>query len=462
MRFHKPFIVLAASILLLLAERADACSCAGWPTPCEAYESASAVFIGYVTDVKLADVPEGSKMKYLPGTAYLKVEHAFKGIEESDVVFPQGTGGDCIPVFARGQRWLIYAYRDPKTKQLHPKGCTRNSTIEHAADDLMYLRNLAVLASKTRLSGTIKHYDDTPGKGFEFVRNLSGVKVTITDSEGRVYVAYSDSNGVYEVIGLAVGTYKVQVDIPNNLKLVEGRRNEAGIELKEGGCAAANFTARSDAGITGRVIDSEGRVVPNIFVNLIRTDMVDRIGQWGAGRWEYTDKEGRYQFKQVPPGKYLLGVNLDKEPVAASPYPRTFYPGVDSAARAKVIELGDLQKVSGYDIQLPPRLTTRTVEGIVLWSDGEPVAGGRVSFVDTDNKEEMKIGYAEGAVDKQGHFSMTILDGTKGWVHAYDTSDRFKRGTGMRYANPVRVEVVEDIKGIKLIIPLSDNKPPGQ
>ena len=457
MCFQKLLIAFAASLLLLLADRADACSCAGWPTPCQAYQSASAVFVGYVTDVKLAEDSEWANIKYPPGTAYLRVEEAFKGIEESDMVFPQGTGGDCIPVFTKGQRWLIYASRDSKSKQLYPIGCSRNSTVEHAADDLMYLRNLTVLSSKTRLAGTIKHYDDIPGKGFEFVRNLAGIKISITDDQGRVYEVFSDSNGVYEVIGLPAGAYKVHADIPRNLKLAEWRKNDESVELKEGNCAGVDFTARSDAEITGRVIGSDGRVVSGIYVNLIRTDMIDSIGQWGVGNGDTTDKEGRYKFTEIPPGKYLIGINLNREPTADTPYPRTFYPGVDRVARATVIELSALQKLSDYDIRLAPRLTTRTVEGIVLWSDGQPVACGRVSLKNTDDKDDMKIDYADGQVDKLGRFSMTILDGTKGWIHAYDESDRLPPRTGMHYANPVKIEVVDDIKGIKLIIPLPDN-----
>jgi len=457
MCFRKAFIALAAALILLSTDRVDACSCAGWPSPCQAYNAASAVFIGHVTDVKLAEGSEWANIKYPPGTAYLRVEQAFKGIEESDVVFPQGTGGDCIPVFAKDQRWLIYASRDSKTQQLRPIRCSRNSTVEHAADDLSYLRNLSVLASKTRLAGTIKHYDDIPGKGFQFISNLAGTKVSITDEKGRGYEAFSDSNGVWEVIGLPAGTYKVHAEIPNNLKLVEWQKNDESVELKSGSCAAADFTARSDAGISGRVIDSDGRAVPYIFVNLIRADMIESIGQQGVGRWEYTDKEGKYKFKEVPPGKYLLGVNLDGEPVGAYPYPRTFYPGVDSAARAAVIELGDLQKVSDYDIHLLPRLTTKAVKGIVLWSDGQPVTGGSVSLKNTDNLEDMKIGYADAPIDKKGNFSLTVLDGTTGWLHAYDHSERLRNVRGMHYATPISIEVNRDIENIKLIIPLPEN-----
>ena len=52
---------------------------------------------------------------------------------------------------------------------------------------------------------------------------------------------------------------------------------------------------------------------------------------------------------------------------------------------------------------------------------------------------------------------MTVLNGTNGWVHAYDASGRLPSRTGMHYANPVKIEVVDDIKGIKLIIPLPDH-----
>ncbi|HKA20350.1 MAG TPA: carboxypeptidase-like regulatory domain-containing protein [Blastocatellia bacterium] len=396
-------------------------------------------------------------MPYRPGTAYLQIEQVFKGAVEKQITFPQGTGGDCIPVYSKGQRWLIYATRDKSTGMLYPMGCSRNSTIEHAANDLMYLRALPGIATKTRLAGTVTRYDDVPGAGFDFVKNLPGTKVRATDEQGRTYETICDSNGVCEFVGLPAGKYRVHAEIPHNLRLVSWQLDNSWVEVKEGNCAGLNVTTHSDGRIAGSVIDSEGRSVAGIYVQLYSLERIDRIGKLNAGKWVSTNKEGKFEFKEIPAGRYLLGVNLDQEPRGDSPYPRTFYPGVDNLARATVVNVGDLEQLRDYDIHLPPRLVTRTVEGVVYFSDGRLVTDGNVSIKESEEINVMR-GYASGRIDGQGRFSLQVLDGTKGWLHAYGLPDGLRLGMRMLYIKPVKIEVFQDSKDLKIIIPLKEGE----
>jgi len=437
----------------------EACTCAGWPAPCEAYQSAAAVFVGYVTDLDLVDGPEWKNVPYRPGTAYIQVEQVFKGKVEKQITLPQGTGGDCIPVYSKGQRWLIYATRDKSTGALYPMGCSRSSTVARAADDLMYLRALPAVATKTRLAGTVTQYDDLPGSGFNFVRNLAGARVQVANEQGQTYETVCDANGVYEFVGLPAGKYRVHAEIPDNLKLVSWQQDNSWVEVKEGSCADLDVTARSDGRIAGRVIDAEGRSVPGIFVQLVRLERADRIGQRNAGKWVYA-KEGSFEFKEIPAGRYLLGVNLDGEPSGESPYPRTFYPGVDNAAGATVVVVGESGRLTDHDIHLLPRLMTRTVEGVAYFSDGRLVTDGSVAIKDSD-EINVKAGYASGRIDKQGRFSLQVLEGTKGWLHAYGLPDGTRPGMRMLYMKPVKIEVVQDSKDLKIIIPLPEGEKAG-
>jgi len=110
-----------------------------------------------------------------------------------------------------------------------------------------------------------------------------------------------------------------------------------------------------------------------------------------------------------------------------------------------------------YDIHLPPRLVTRTVEGVVYFSDGQLVTDGYVSIKESEEINVMR-GYASGRIDRQGRFSLRVLDGTKGWLQAYGLPDGIRLGMRMLYMKPVKIEVFSDSKNLKIIIPLKDGE----
>ena len=41
----------------------------------------------------------------------------------------------------------------------------------------------------------------------------------------------------------------------------------------------------------------------------------------------FTLSDGSFEFADLPPGDYLLGVNLRDAPPSRTPYPKTIYPG---------------------------------------------------------------------------------------------------------------------------------------
>lgn len=457
MRLRFGYIILVLSILGLFANKATACSCLGTTSPCGEYQAAAAVFIGYVTEVKIAEGFDTTKIIYPPGTAYLKVEQAFKEMKETDVVFPLGTGGDCIPVFKKGERWLIYASRDKKTNQLFPMGCSRNSTIERAHNDLLYLRALPEIATKTRVAGTLIHYDNEPGKGFHFVKNLSDIKITITSQQGDSHVVYTNGDGVYELVGLPVGRYKIHADIPDNLKAASYSKNDQEVTVSEGSCAGIDILAQSSNNITGKVFDEQGKIVPDICVNLVQADKANSQIDRKDVLWDYTNKDGLYEFKELSPGRYLLGVNLEKGPSGDAPFPKMYYPSVSDPFQATVIQVNEGTKLSNIDIHLPPRLVTKVIEVEVVFSDGRPATEGSVSLTESE-AEEALIGYASEHKNVEGHYVLTVMQGTTGWLHAYGISNSEKARKGMFYAKSFKIDVTDDIKNLKIIIPLPDSK----
>ena len=206
------FSTVILALFLLVTPAIDACSCARYPTVCDSYQKADAVFIGVVQSVnnKLFD-------EYSGQVAHIQIEKSFKGMAQPEVIF-RTEGSSCDKIYKEGQRWLFYAYYDQKTKRWNTAACDRSTTIDEAGDDLLYLQGLPKSASTTRLSGELTDYEDDPEKGFTRVKNIIGAKVKIT-GEGKDYEVYTDKNGVFEILGLPPGKYSVEPEIPPGLKL---------------------------------------------------------------------------------------------------------------------------------------------------------------------------------------------------------------------------------------------------
>jgi hypothetical protein len=136
-------------------------------------------------------------------------------------------------------------------------------------------------------------------------------------------------------------------------------------------------------------------------------------------KYAQTDAEGHYTFDSLPPGRYILAVNLkgvyDRDnPTNA--YPRTFYPGVLEMSKTEFIDVGTGEAVRDRNWQLPVRRAASILTGKVVWTDGTPAARAFILFRDvtddTPTKNEMEqfarlLVNAQGAVaDDSGYFTI--------------------------------------------------------
>jgi hypothetical protein len=148
----------------------------------------------------------------------------------------------------------------------------------------------------------------------------------------------------------------------------------------------------------------------------------------------------------VQPGQYFLGINLEWAPKAESPYPRTYYPGAGDQSQAKIINMGDGTKLKGYDLALPPRLITRTVEGLVVWPDDRPAVGASILFELSDYPGKSLPQKA--TVNDKGYFSIRLFDGLSYSLFANITEDPSK------YMHSEAVELIpaEGTEKFKLVL----------
>ena len=455
-------------LLILNAPAVDACSCGGHPSPCGSYYGADAVFIGVVQNVETRIAKGRDGREYSGGqVARIQVEKSFKGMVQPEVVF-RTEGSSCDPTYQEGQRWLLYAYQDQKTKTWRIAACDRSTKIENAADDLLYLQGLPKSASTTRLSGELKHYEDDPEKGFSRVKNISGAKVTII-GESKSYEVYTDKDGVYEIYGLPPGKYTVEPEIPVGLKvrfpmrygvIDYSDRKNLKLVLDEKSCASMSFILSSNNRIAGKVFGADGQVLPNVCLKL------EPKGKPAASNWisDCTNKEGGYELEEIPPGEYLIVLNYHGKISSDEPFPMAYFPGVFEKDKATVLTIAQSANLEDYDIHIPSQESRKVLQGVLLYSDGKPVVDEFVEFK-ADKVKEGFDGQAHTSTDDQGRFTLIVLEGLKGTLrgsmHSYKGEfvncpqlekllDDYVSEVGTK---PMPLEITRDMQDIKLTFP---------
>jgi hypothetical protein len=479
--FKPSLILLAFPLMLVLCEAARACTCGGWPTTCQAYASAEAVFVGTVTSVEVLN-PRKDEAGELVGDGQLarvNVEQVFKNMKQTEVVF-RTENSTCDAVYKEGQRWLFYAYYDKKARVWLTHSCDRSTLVEGAADDLLYLQGLPASAQTTRLTVTLKHYEDEPEQGFKRIENLNGVKVRVIGA-AKTYEVYTNAEGLAVAEGIPPGSYAVEPDVPKGLKLrfpiyfgsveyppdkpsdkqPDNRAPKLVLEAKD--CASVSFIYSADTSISGRLLGTDGRPLPNVCLALMPADRVVR-DNWN---FDCTDAQGRYELTEIPPGQYVIVINDDDKISSYAPFHRAFYPGVFERERAGVLTLIQGSNLKDLDIYIPAQEPTRVIQGVLLYSDGKPAAKVHVKFK-ADSVRDGYDGETGTDTDERGRFSLTVLQGLKGVLYGsmYTYSGEFQNCPQLEkilktmndrvpelQTKPVRVEVNTDMQEIRLTFP---------
>jgi hypothetical protein len=421
------------ALMLAIAGQAYPCDCQfGGSAVCQDYWKASAVFVGTVIESKTVSIKRG-EYQVQQRLVRFSLDEPFRGVEGAQVEVMTGMGGgDCGIGFTQTQQYLVYA--SSFEGKLYTGICMRTKRISAAAADLEYMRGLKNVTSGAAVYGEVT-VNKRNEKGETVRQWVPGARIIIDGADKKE--VRTDAKGAYRVDALPVGDYTVKILLPENMTTSQ---TEEKISLARGGCAVVSFWLENDGQLNGRIFNPQGLAVNNAQVFLTEFDKERYRGHWDAA---YSDAEGRYAFKRIPSGRYILLIRFDGLTDQKSPFPITYYPGVSDRDQARVITVGEGQIIADYNLEMPPLPLEHEVTGSVVWSNGKPAAGARVGYLVVGGSTFY------GAKVDGANFSLQAYEGLRLTMRASIEPEKGKTV----YSDWVEVTVMLGLAPLKLVLP---------
>lgn len=365
MRHHiknlSSIIVTIAALLFLANQIQASCPRIVQHPPCAEFQRADAVFVA--TAIKVETQPKKFLGVTPLSTIQFTIAESFKGIEGDSFFLEQDS---CGHEFKEGEKYLIYAHRNPNSGKLFVRlGGTRTKLFSEAAEELEYIRSLRRGDAQANIVGKVgqqtadikKIFGSTFGSDwFFFGAPMSGVKV-FAKSAGQTFETISDAGGEYKFFGLPSGEYEVRADYP-----VYFASQKLQVQTPANGCGIANFKAYRKGSISGRVLDADGAAVDDIRLSLVSADASpkeiheDRKTE-SAWLLAGTNEKGDYFFSNLPAGRYYVVINrTDFESGLGEKFrktPRLFYPNAINLREATIISIEEGEQITGKNFRLP-------------------------------------------------------------------------------------------------------------
>jgi hypothetical protein len=407
------------------------CGCArGAPAPCAGYWDSVAVFVGRVDSVKRTTGGRTIRFTILEG---------FRGVGSSTVDVITGPAGQpCALTFRVGREYLVYAARaGGAADALTTSVCTRTREVEDAAADVSYARAVKdgtapagkitgqVLLAGRDLNGRLtRRRSPLPQIGVRIAKDGSDESV-VTNEAGDFVVAHRGA-----------GVYTVSLDVPDRYYL---ETPPLPVTIRDpGSCAEVEAVLSDDGRVAGRIVDSAGRPIPGLSLELSTPTLAQT-------RKAITGRDGFYELRRVPAGRFLLSVSADRQGARPARQARVFYPGVDKLSSAESLIVRPGERVALGDFRIPPSLKYVALSGFVLDADGRPAEGARVYLKGLP--EDAPIVYGPVEVDFLGRFVVSALSGTECRLFAERARDHRVDST-----EQLQVTLVDGMKPQRLVL----------
>lgn len=192
----------------------------------------------------------------------------------------------------------------------------------------------------------------------------AGVELTLLGKNERFF-GTTNTQGVFKWEDLPAGRYRIATG-----KGFRPQKSE--VTIAPGARARLYFPISGTSRIRGRVFDHQGLPAANL-VGLQLVEWDSASGKYGIHHRSFqTDEEGRFDVKNVTPGDYHLGCNLEHGSDPECPFRRMAYPGVPDAAQAAIIRVEPDQEQESV-FHLPPFDRKRRVSILVTTPGGAPL-----------------------------------------------------------------------------------------
>jgi len=205
---------------------------------------------------------------------------------------------------------------------------------------------------------------------------IAGVAVQLKagNAESPAYSVLTDSSGAAHIVDVAAGEYSAFLH-KEGFKTLDFEGTVAKpIHVKAGETTVLRRHLLRLAALSGKVLDSEGRPLPRVAVEILRRDQ---------NQSTFTNGEGRYRFTDLEPGSYVVRIRNwvpAKESPVRSPAPSegdADRPIHDLTTNSIILHSGE--DLTRFDLR-PSEPSIHRIRGIVLDDRGDPAAGAIVTL----------------------------------------------------------------------------------
>jgi hypothetical protein len=437
-------IMTATVSLLVGVPQARACSCVPPPTPCDALQSGAVIFVGTPT----AATPGRSTVAGQLIRFHFSVDDRIAGDVAGavDVETPPD-GAACGVEFRVGAKYLVYAEKTPDG--LVTSFCTRTAPLAFRQDDLTLFKETSAGRVQPRLTGMVARFE-LRLDGFymhgDLTGGVPGIPITVRDSH-QAYEATSDERGWFTLLGLKPGKYELDARLPARYEPLFDHQGSVNMN----GCLAEAEVVVAAVPLKGTVRNADGSAASdNVILRVAQLDAANGIS-FARTTLAFSKGGGAWKIPGLPPGRYLLGVNTFDAPSATSPYSTTWYPNVQRASDAAVIEVSD-DRPQTIDFVLPGPLAPVNIAGRVVDASGKAVRDASVDLYDDDDPhavESWKSSVGSTTTDDGGQFSVRGFKGRRYHVQARV----FRPGGGSSLMVPVTLETPDSIVSVTIPTP---------
>ena len=360
-----------------LAAESLACSCAAPGAPCNAIARADAVFIGRVRGTSAG--------------VQFDVERPVKGVGTGSISLGNGPPS-CALRFNIGERYVVYAYRDPSTGSLYTGMCTRTRPLAdpHTDGDLAYFDiGQDRGAARRLLTGVVRNDTIRLDSERVSVQELAGIPITLRPVDGGpALTSSSRANGSYQIAGMPPGRFVLTATLDERFEKPEPVTVFVPAETP---CAEADIGVYVDGRIRGQLVDERGQPARGVGVDLADPVTVRAVTTPVSTVKTVTDERGYFEFRRLGPGRYVIGVDLSRGVRPGKLDRRRFYGGTQDPGRATIVELGMAERREISPFKLIPLPVERTIT-IILQAALVEVAIDTKLFMTGASREQLQHG----------------------------------------------------------------------